>query len=72
MKCLYTHDNLFVVYNIRNILANNNIDCEIRNELVSSGAGELPPTEVWPELWVLRERDYEQSEKILAKNATLK
>jgi len=66
MKCLYSHDNPFFVYNIRNILENNNIQCKIRNDIISSAAGELPPTEVWPEVWVIREQDYKRAEEILA------
>jgi hypothetical protein len=68
MKCLYSHDNPFFVYNIRNILVNNNIQCEVRNEIISSAAGELPPTEVWPEIWVIREQDYKKSEELLAES----
>jgi len=66
MRRLYTHDNLFFIFNIRNILENNNVQCEVRNENISSAAGELPPIEVWPELWVIREQDYKKSEELLA------
>jgi len=65
MKRMYTHDNYFFVFNIRNILVNNGIRCEVRNDIMSSAAGEVPPTEVWPEVWVLREVDYEKAERLI-------
>jgi len=65
MKLVYSHDNPFFVFNIRNILENNNIRCEVRNDLMSSAAGEVPPTDVWPEVWVIRERDYKKAEQLI-------
>ena len=65
MKLFYSHDNPFLVYNIRNIFENNNIQCEVKNDLLSSTAGEAPPITVWPEVWVVRERDYQKAEKLL-------
>jgi len=65
MKRVYSHDNHFYVFNIRNILENNGIRCEVRNDIMSSAAGEVPPTEVWPEVWVVREVDYEKAERLI-------
>jgi len=65
MRCVYSHSNAFLVFNIRNILNNNGIHCEVKNDIMSSTAGELPPTEVWPEVWVIRERDYDQAEQLV-------
>ena len=41
------------VSQIRHLLEMNDIECEIRGEYRSGGAGEIPATEAWPELWVL-------------------
>jgi hypothetical protein len=49
---VFSHDNVFMVYNLRNILENAGIPCLLKNEQTYSAAGELPPTEVWPEIWV--------------------
>lgn len=52
MKKVYSwHDRLLVMH-LRNVIENEGIVCEIRNELLASAAGELPPTECWPEIWV--------------------
>jgi len=65
MKLIYTHDNPFFVFNIRNILENNHIKCEVRNDILSSAAGEVPPTDVWPEIWVLHEKNYQKAEELV-------
>lgn len=68
MKRVYTHSNPFFVFNIRNILENNKIECHLKNEIISSAAGELPPTEVWPEVWVVSELDYQKAEELIVQN----
>jgi hypothetical protein len=65
MKRVYSHSNSFLVFNIRNILENNHIQCEVRNDILNSVAGEAPPTDLWPEVWVVRERDYLQAERVV-------
>lgn len=65
MKRIFSHSNSLLVFNLRNILGNHNINCEVRNDGLTSTAGETPPTEVWAELWISKERDYEQAEKII-------
>ncbi|RME35572.1 MAG: DUF2007 domain-containing protein [Gammaproteobacteria bacterium] len=39
------------------LLRDHGIACLLRNQLLGGGAGELPPTEIWPELWVLEDGD---------------
>ncbi len=39
------------------LLQDYGIPCVLRNQLLGGGAGELPPTEIWPELWVLQDDD---------------
>lgn len=56
---IFSHDNAMVVHNIKNILQNNGIVCTLKNEFGASAAGEVPPIEVWPEIWI----DDAQSEK---------
>lgn len=52
MKLLYTHENNIIVENARNILCENGIESELRNEFAAGGIGELSPMQTWPELWV--------------------
>ena len=67
MQLIYSDSNPLIVFNLKNILTNEGIQCHIRNDCLSSTAGEVPPTEVWPELWVERERDYEKAKSLLDK-----
>lgn len=52
MKTVYSAPYLFMVHHYKNILAAQGIDAFIKNEYLSGGAGELPPTECWPMLCV--------------------
>lgn len=49
---VFSHDNAMVVHNVKNILENNGIACELKNQFGGSAAGEVPPIEVWPEIWI--------------------
>ncbi len=64
MKLLYSSSNAMVVGHVRNLLDVEGIACQLRNEFLSGGMGELPPTEAWPELWV-DQQDYPAAKKIL-------
>lgn len=41
------------------------IDCVTRNALLAGGAGALPPTECWPEIWLREERDLVRASALL-------
>ena len=57
MHKIYTAaDPIFVGY-LRSLLEDRGIQCLVRNELLQGGAGELPPNECWPELWIIDPRD---------------
>ncbi len=58
---VFSHDNIVLVYNVKNLLELEGIDCVIRNDLIHSAAGELPPTEVWPEVWITSEHHQEKA-----------
>ena len=61
MKLVYTHPSSIVVAQARNALQLAGIDCTLRNEYASGAFGELAPIDTWPELWVLRDRDFERA-----------
>ena len=65
MKCVYSAHSPLLVGHMRNALETEGIRCTTRNMGLVSGAGELPPTAVWPELWVEREIDYERAERVV-------
>ena len=50
---------------LRNALQDQGIDCLLRNEYLIGGAGDLPPNECWPELWITDERDLEPARRLL-------
>lgn len=65
MEKIYTHENRFLVWNMKGILETAGIDCQIRNEYAGGGVGDLSPFDVWPEIWVAG-RDAERARALLA------
>ena len=65
MKKVYSSDNYFLVGHLRQLLENHHIDCIVKNEYLLGGAGELPPTECWPELWVAEDFQYEKAKELV-------
>ena len=41
------------------------ISCLLRNHFLGGAAGELPPNECWPEIWVVHDGDAERARSIL-------
>jgi len=61
---VFSHDNPMVVANIKNLLEHSGIQCQLKNEFGSAASGEVPPIEVWPEIWV-NERDIAKASNII-------
>ena len=55
MKPVYSAPHLFMVHHYKHLLSLQGIESIIKNEFLSGGAGELPPTECWPVLCVAEE-----------------
>lgn len=68
MKLVYTHPSSVAVAQARNALVQAGIQCVLRNEYAAGAMGELAPIDVWPELWVLRDRDFERASLVLAQS----
>ncbi|MFA7620195.1 MAG: DUF2007 domain-containing protein [Thiohalomonadaceae bacterium] len=66
MILVYAAPTMFMVAHVRNLLEAEGIDCHVRNEFLSAGAGELPPTEVWPEVWVVDDTQAERARQLIA------
>ncbi len=62
---VYSAPILASVSQIRHLLEMNDIECEIRGEYRSGGAGEIPTTEAWPELWILDPARAEEAARII-------
>lgn len=65
MKRILSSHDLISVHHARNLLEAAGISAVVRNELLSSAMGELPPVECQAELWVVDEREAERAEQIL-------
>ena len=64
---VYTADNVLEVGLMRSLLAQYDIDSELRNHHASSLLGEVAYTSTWPELWV--GSDFAQQAKDIIDNA---
>jgi hypothetical protein len=65
MKKVYCSDSYFLVGHLRQLLESHHIECITKNEYLLGGAGELPPTECWPELWVVEDFQYEKARELV-------
>ena len=65
MKRVFSSFNVVLVHHSRNVLEAEGIETEVRNQLLSSAMGELPPAECQAELWVTDDRDAQRAEQIL-------
>ena len=52
MKKVYCAKDPLMIGHLRNVLATYGIKCLTKKLDLSTAAGELPPTDCWPELWV--------------------
>ena len=64
MRKIFTHENRLIVFNIRNLLEEQGIACQLRNEFSGGGVGDLAAFETWPELWV-EDGDQARAEALL-------
>ena len=65
MKKVYSSPLSLMIGHLRNVLEAEGIRCVVKNEFLAGGAGELPPIECWPELWVERPIDHERAETLI-------
>ena len=65
MKLIYTHENRIMALNIRNVLINHGFDVTLNNEFASSASGGLAPFDTWPEVWLLKDEDFDNAKKII-------
>lgn len=57
MKRVFSSYNLVLAHHARNLLEAEGIETEVRNQMLSSAMGELPPAECQVEVWVVRDED---------------
>lgn len=66
MKKLYTANHLLEAHIVRDLLENAYIPTRLFNEYAQGGMGEIPFTHTYPEIWVMRDLDFERGRKIIA------
>ena len=69
MKKLTSSESLVMINHWKNILESEGIACEIRNEHLGSVMGEVPFVEVWPQLWIVNDLDYDRAQQLISKDA---
>jgi hypothetical protein len=65
LKRVYSSFNQTAVYHARNLLQAEGIEVLVRNAMLSSAMGELPPAECQMELWVVGVVDAARAHEIL-------
>ncbi len=65
MKKLTTSPSIVTINHFKNVLESEGIASQIRNEFLGGIAGEMPLQEVWPELWVINEMDYDRAKQLI-------
>jgi hypothetical protein len=65
MKKLTSSQSLVTISHYRNLLSSEGIPSFIRNEYLGSIIGEMPFEEVWPELWIRNDLDYDRALQLI-------
>ena len=65
MKKVTSVDSLITINHYKNLLAAEGIPAVIRNEHLGGIVGEMPFPEVWPELWVENDVDYDRARQLI-------
>lgn len=67
MKRLLSSVNIAEIGLLKSLLEEDGIACTTRNEHLSIAVGAVPVVECTPELWVLRDEDFEHAQKLVAR-----
>ena len=65
MKKITSASSIIEIAHYRNLLTSEGIDSFVRNEHLGSIVGEMPFQEVWPELWVVNDLDYDRALQLI-------
>jgi hypothetical protein len=65
LRRVFSSYNLAAAHHARNLLEAEGVRAIVKNEMLSSAMGELPPAECQVEVWVLRASDAERAAQIL-------
>ena len=65
MQRIHTSKDPLMISHLKNVLATFGIRCVMKKMDLISAAGQLPPTECWPELWVIEDEKAIRAKAIL-------
>ncbi|MGB5345256.1 MAG: DUF2007 domain-containing protein [Woeseia sp.] len=65
MKKVTSSSSIVTISHYRNLLQSEGIEAFLRNEHLGSIVGEIPFLEVWPELWVRNDLDYDRALQLI-------
>jgi hypothetical protein len=65
VKKVTSSESLVTINHFKNVLESEGISCHIKNEHLGSIVGEMPFVEVWPELWVKNDLDYDRAKQLI-------
>lgn len=65
MQRVFTHANPLIAGQVHELLDDHHIPCHLRNHFIGGAAGEIPPTECWPEVWVIEDRDTARAQELV-------
>lgn len=71
MKKLTTAPSVITVSHYKNLLQSEGIEAFLRNEHLGSIVGEIPFMEVWPELWIRNDLDYDRAKQLIDSDSLL-
>lgn len=70
MKKVTSADSAITISHYKNLLQSEGIDAFVRNEHMGSIMGEVPFQEVWAELWVKDDLDYDRALQLIDESIT--
>lgn len=65
MKKITSSDSLVTINHYKNLLTTEGIAAFIKNEHLGGILGEMPFQEVWPQLWVENDLDYDRAKQLI-------
>lgn len=65
MKKVYSAENLIMATHVQALLQQAGIDCMVQKQNLAGAAGELPPFECWPEVWVCDDADSDRAADVI-------
>ena len=65
MKKVFTAESAMIAWHVRNLLQQEGVAAEVRNDQLYSVAGEVPTVECWPEVWIHHDLDLQRARRIV-------